>query len=137
MSGKETRDQNLFRATEDLTKKVAILTGVVETNNNTIIRLRKELNQKPDDSEILFITGMAKQQRRRHLEFAVTTSVVSAVLAGAVAFAVADHNSHIRCLENSKQSTALVKLLSRYDVSKKNEIIQDAIEELNKSKVEC
>lgn len=132
-----TKQDRLAAATETLTHRVESLTGVVETNNRAVKQLRSEVNRKPDDSEIQFITGMARQQRRRHLRFAVLTSAACAALASSISFATVNHLSKERCLDNAQQSETLIKLLSRFDGDKKNDNIQHAIAELSKNKVDC
>lgn len=85
----KSREENLAAATTNLTRRVENLIAVVQTNNKAVERLQHEVNQKPDDSEMQFIAGLAKSQRRRYLTYAITTGVVSAVLSGIVAFGAA------------------------------------------------
>lgn len=87
-------------ATEALASRVSSLADAVETNNREIQRLRSEVNQKPDDAEVKAITGMAANDRRATRNKALATAVVSALLSGAVAFAIADYRSDHRCQEN-------------------------------------
>lgn len=125
--------ENLIRATDNLILRVESLTTVVETNNREIGRIRREVNRKPDDSEIQFITGMARRQRRRHLQFTVTTTLLCAVFAGLVSYNVANHKSQERCKDIRRQSESLIQILSEF----KNPRLQFAIDKLTKEKVEC
>lgn len=77
-------------ATEVLSSRVGTLADAVQINNAKIDDLQKELNKKPDDAEVRFITGMAATERNRHLRYALATSVVAALFAGAISYTFAE-----------------------------------------------
>lgn len=83
----------LAKATDLLSNRVGALADAVQINNIKIDRLRDEVNQKPDDVEVKLITGLAEAERGKHFRYALATSILSAVIAGVVAFSFANYNS--------------------------------------------
>lgn len=108
----DARQRALVVATETLSSRVSSLADAVQTNNEMISGLRHEVNLKPDDSEVKFITGMAMDDRIRVRNRAIATAIMSALLSGFIAFFIADQRSDARCEKNRVLGTTIVNFLS-------------------------
>lgn len=110
----KSKAEVLAIATESLTQRVGTLADAVQVNNYKIDLLRNEVDKKPDDEEVRFITGLAQQERAKHLKWAFVTGVVCAVLSGGVAAAYGQHQLHERnkigysgCVTNNQRAYAV------------------------------
>lgn len=98
-------------ATEVLSGRVQTLADAVLMNSKQMIEFQKELNKKPDDEEVQFIAGLAKDERRRHLKYAAGTAVIASLISGYVAYDVANREGEMRCLTNSQNIETLVSII--------------------------
>lgn len=119
----EDRASVLATATEALSSRVQTLVDAVQTNNKKIDKLQHEINKKPDDVEVQFITGLASDQRSRHLRYAIVTAIIVSVISSAIAFGTATVLSYKGCKVNAQNITTLVSILestpelkNRYEV---------------------
>lgn len=135
-------------ATEVLSNRVQSLADVVQTNNNQMMEFRKELNQKPDDAEVQFISGLAKEERRRHLQYAIATGVISALFAGAIAYAFAEREirertrqANIACERNNVRAEVNADIYDDVKQIIRNEPVSNRLEaaanELRKTIADC
>lgn len=98
-------------ATEVLSSRVQALADAVQINSNQMIEFAKELNTKPDDTEVQFITGLAQEERKRHLKYAIGTAVIAALVSGYVSYDVAARQSEERCQINAQNIETLVSII--------------------------
>lgn len=112
-SAARLKSDALLSATEMLSNRVGTLADAVQTNNYKIDLLQREVNQKPDDQEVKFITGLASEERKRHLKWAVTTALITSVVSGAIAYEVATEQGIERCEVNAQNINTLVSIIDR------------------------
>lgn len=103
----------LAKATDLLSSRVATLAGAVQTNNEKIDDLQREINQKPDDTELKFVEEQARKERRRQFKFAVATALSAAFISAYTAFDVANRHGAERCQINAKNIETLVGIIDR------------------------
>lgn len=125
----------LAAASDLLSSRVGTLVDAVRTNNEKIDRLQHEINQKPDDTEVQFITGLAKDQRTRHLRYAIITAIIASVLSGTVAFATAQVLSHRGCQVNAQNIDTLISILESTPMLQERYALQ--ITDLKSNRNDC
>lgn len=101
----------LAAATEILSARVQTLADVVQINNEAIGALKREVDQKPDDTELQFIAGLARQERKRHLWYAISTALIAMTIGGYTSYTVADYSGTQRCKVNAQNIETLVGIL--------------------------
>ena len=94
----------LTLATEILSNRVGTLADAVQMNNYKIDRLQKEVNCKPDDTEVRFITGMAKAERTKHLKYAIATGAVTAALSSVFTYVVIQQSNRNDLIRSNQVS---------------------------------
>lgn len=129
----EVKAEALAVATGVLSSRVQTLADVVQTNNRKIDELQKEVNCKPDDSEVQFIAGLAQQERKKHYRGALGYGVLAAVISGAVGFGAAEIQGQARCKVNAQNINTIVKLLEQAD----NPRLQPTIDDLKSNRNDC
>jgi hypothetical protein len=125
----------LAAATDVLSNRVVALTDIVAENNNKIDYLSSEVNKKPDDIEVQFIAGMAGEHRRNMQRNAIASGILAAIVAGGVAFTVADYKGHERCKINQQNIATLVRLLE--SVPDPDQLFVATIDDLKSNRNEC
>lgn len=116
------KSHTLAVATEVLSSRVGTLADAVQINNFKIDQLQKELNKKPDDAEVQFITGLAKAERKRHFRWAISTALLAAVGSAGVAYKVANEQGQERCQGNAKNIETLVSIIDTPELRGKYEM---------------
>lgn len=101
----------LADATEKLSSRVSILADAVQITNQKIDDLQREVNCKPDDAEIQFISGLAKAERKALFTRITSGAVAAAVVAAFISYGVASYEGKQRCQINSQNIDTLVSIL--------------------------
>lgn len=129
----------LARATDLLSNRVGTLADVVQINNHKIEQLQSEINKKPDDVELQFITGVAVADRQRLLKWSVATAVGSSILTATIgaiiAFQVSEAHGRERCLTNAQNIATIVKILE--GASDPTDRLQPFIDDLKSNRNTC
>lgn len=129
------RTSALITATNALSSRVQNLADAVQTNNSKLDILQGEVNKKPDDVEVKFITGMAKDDRDRVRNAGFAAAIVSALVAGGVAFGVANEISEDRCEDNRAALITITDFLET--ISNHTPTVEHTIDKLNELEEHC
>lgn len=121
-------------ATEVLSARVGSLADAVQMNNRKMDDFAKELNRKPDDAEIRFISGLAATERNRHLRYALATALSSSFVAGYIAFNIADRQGEMRCETNARNIETLVSII---DTPELRGLYKEEIRDLRSNRNVC
>lgn len=92
----------LVTATQVLANRVQGLADVVAINNTKIDGLQHEVNQKPDDVEVRTLTQIGDKERKVIRDRVLFTCILFSIVAGIVAFWVAETAGHERCIKNQR-----------------------------------
>lgn len=130
----EAKAQALASATDLLSNRVAALADAVQTNNHRIEVFQNELNKKPDDEEVQFIACLSKDERRRHLKYAIGTAIITSIVSGYVAYDVANRQGEMRCQGNAQNIETIISIL---DVPGLRERYATQIEDLRSNRNTC
>lgn len=109
----EAKAMTLAAATELLSSRVNILAGAVQITNQKIDDLQREVNCKPDDAEVQFISGLAKAERKALFTRISSGAIAAAVVASLVAYGIANYESQQGCQTNAKNIETLVSILEQ------------------------
>ncbi len=103
----------LARATDLLSSRVGTLADAVQINNAKIDEFQKELNRKPDDTELKFVEEQARRERRRQFRYALISMIATAFIAAYVSYDVSNRQGKERCETNAKNIETLVGIIDR------------------------
>lgn len=128
----------LTAATEMLSSRVGTLADAVQINNHKIDQLQHEINKKPDDIELHFISGLAKEERQKFLKYSVITALTAAAVASSVSYLFAQmgidervRQNNLACIRNNERAMVIsdefrnIARLAR-DTRVKEELIEGA-----------
>lgn len=107
----ESKAATLAVATEVLSSRVQTLADVVQTNNYKIDKLQKEVNRKPDDTELKWLEEQARLERIKAFRGAVSTGIIAALVAASVAYTAANRAGLDRCEANEQNIETLVSII--------------------------